>query len=103
MPENVPQIKFDPHGKKLVVITYDPSGTRFRGATGGPDEGEFTFVAERTGKYRVEVAASDKTVAGASTITTEKIVTLAARLVPAKPLRESPRIRYCARANMFRS
>jgi enterochelin esterase-like enzyme len=87
------QIKFDPRGKELVVITYDPSGTRFRGATGGPDEGEFTFVAEGTGKYQVEVAASDKTVAGAFTITLEKIVTLAARLVPAKPLRESPRIK----------
>jgi hypothetical protein len=54
------QIKFDPRGKELVVITYDPSGNRFRGATVGPDEGEFTFIAERASKYRIEVAAVDK-------------------------------------------
>ncbi len=87
------EIKFDPRGKELVVITYDPSGARFRGARGGPAAGEFTFGAERTGNYRVEVAASDKTVSGTFTITLEKIVTLAARLVPAKPMRESPRIK----------
>ena len=50
-------------------------------------------MAERPGTYRVEVAARNESVAGAFTITLEKIVTLSARLAPPKPLPESPRIR----------
>ena len=76
-----------------MVIAYDSSGSKFRGTTLGPDEGKFNFVADRPGTYRVEVAASDKTVAGAFTITLEKVVTLTARLAPPKPLHESPRIK----------
>jgi len=87
------QINFDPHGKELVVIAYDPSGRKFRGTALGPDTGTFDFVAERPGTYRIEVAARDKTIEGAYTITLEKVVTLSARLAPPKPLHESPRIR----------
>ena len=87
------QIGFDPRGKELVVITYDPSGNRSRGATLGPDEGKFNFVADRPGTYRVEVAAFHKTIEGAYTITLVKVVTLTARLAPAKPVHESPRIK----------
>jgi hypothetical protein len=54
------QINFDPRGKELVVIAYDPSGSKFRGTMLGPDADKFNFVADRPGKYRVEVAASDK-------------------------------------------
>ncbi len=86
------QINLDPRGKELVVIAYDPSGSKFRRTTLGPNEGKFNFVANRPGTYRVEVAASDKTVAGAFAITLEKVVTLTARLAP-KPLHESPRIK----------
>lgn len=87
------QIKLDPRGKELVVIAYDPSGSKFRGTRFGPDEGKFNFVADRPGTYRVEVAVSDKTVAGAFTITLEKVVTLTSRLAPPKALHESPRIK----------
>jgi enterochelin esterase-like enzyme len=87
------QIDFDPRGKQLVVIAYDPSGSKFRGTTLGPDADKFNFVADRPGTYRVEVAGSNETVAGAFTITLEKIVTLSARLAPPKPLHESPRIK----------
>jgi enterochelin esterase-like enzyme len=87
------QINFDPRGKELVVIAYDPSGSKFRGATLGPDADKFNFVADRPGTYRLEIAASDKTIGGAFTITLEKVVTLTARLAPPKPLHESPRIK----------
>jgi len=87
------QIKLEPHGIELVVITYDPSGSKFRGAKLGPDEGNFNFVAEQRGVYRLEVVASDKTKEGTCMITLEKIVTLAARLAPPKPVYESPRIK----------
>jgi enterochelin esterase-like enzyme len=86
------QIKLDPRGKELVIISYDPSGSRFRGGELGPDEDRFNFIAERAGRYRVEVAGKDKTVEGAFAITLEKIVTLQARLAPLKPAFESPRI-----------
>src|SRR5271165_3550201 len=87
------QINFDPHGKELIAITYDPSGNRFRGARLGPDPDRFDFFVERTGTYRIEVAARDKTVAGAFTITLEKVVGLTARLAFARPARESSRIK----------
>ena len=87
------QINLDPHGKELVVIAYDPSGSEFRGVTLGPNEGKLNFVVERPGTYRVEVAASDKTVGGTFSITLEKVVTLTARLAPPKPVYESPRIK----------
>jgi enterochelin esterase family protein len=87
------QIKLDSHGKELVVITYDPSGDRFRGTALGPGGGNFNFVAERSGAYRVDVSAKDKTVEAAYTITLVKVVTLAARLAPPKPVYESPRIK----------
>lgn len=87
------QIHFDPHGKEIVVIIYDSSGSKFRGTTLGPNAGAFNFVAERPGTYRVEVTARRESAAGAVTITLEKVVTLSARLAPTKPLHESPRIR----------
>jgi len=87
------QIKFDPSGKEVVVIAYDPSGSKYRGTTLGPDEGKFNFVADRSGTYRVTVAALDKTIEGAYTMTLEKVVTLSARLSAVKPVQESPRIK----------
>jgi len=87
------QIKLDPHGKELVVITYDPSGDKFRGTALGPDEGKFNFVADRPGTYRVGVSAKDKTVEATYTITLDKVVTLTARLAPPKPVYESPRMK----------
>src|SRR5271157_4558340 len=86
------QIKLDPRGKELAVITYDPAGGRFRGAKIGPKEDRFNFVADRSGTYRLEVVATDKTIEGAYAITLERIVTLQARLAPLKPAYESPRI-----------
>ncbi len=87
------QINLDPRGIQLVVIVYDPSGSKFRGTALGPNADTFNFVAERPGTYRLEVAARSKSVAGAFTIRLEKLVTLSARLAPPKPLHESPRIR----------
>jgi len=87
------QIKFERYGTELVVITYDPSGSKSRGAKLGPDEGNVSFVAEQGGVYRLEVAASDKTKEGVFTITLEKVVTLADRLTPPRPDYKSPRIK----------
>jgi enterochelin esterase-like enzyme len=88
------QINLDPRGIQLVVIVYDSSGSKFRGTTLGPNADTFNFVAERPGTYRVEVAGRNESVAGAFTITLEKVVTLSARLASPKPLHESPRIRH---------
>jgi enterochelin esterase-like enzyme len=87
------QINVDPRGKELVLIIYDPSGRKFRGTALGPNTEGFNFAAERPGTYRVEVAACNESVAGAFTITLEKVVTLSARLAPPKPVHESPRIK----------
>ena len=87
------QISLDPRGKELVVVAYDPAGKRFRGATLGPDPDQFAFIGDGAGRYRVEVAAEDKTVEAAFTITLDKVVPLAVRLAPLKPLYESPRIK----------
>jgi len=87
------QIGVNPRGLALVVKTYDPSGNPFRGAELGPQEDKLNFVTEVAGAYRVEVAAVDKRATGTYTIALEKVVTLAARLTPPKPLVESQRIR----------
>jgi len=86
------QIGVNPRGLALVVKTYDPSGKPFRGAELGPQEDKLNFVAEASGSYRLEVAAVDKRATGPYTIALEKVVTLAARLAPPKPVAESPRI-----------
>ncbi len=86
------QIGVNPRGLTLVVKTYDPSGKPFRGAEIGPQEGKLNLVAEGPGAYRVEVSAVDKRATGSYTITLEKVVTLAARLAPPRPVVESPRI-----------
>jgi len=86
------QIGVNPRGLALVVKTYDPSGKPFRGAELGPQEEKLNFVAEVPGAYRVEVAAVDKHAMGPYTIALEKVVTLAARLEPPKPVAESQRI-----------
>jgi len=70
----------------LVVKTYDPSGKPFRGAELGPQEGKLNLVAEVSGAFRVEVAAVDTLATGPFTIALEKVVTLAARLAPPKPV-----------------
>ena len=86
------QIKCNPRGKDLAVTIYDPFSRKFRGGMIGPEEGNFDFVVDLAGKYRLEIASSDKTIEGAYTITLEKIVSLQARLRPLKPKYESPRV-----------
>ena len=86
------QIGVNPRGQALVVKTYDPSGKPFSGAELGPAEDRLNLVAEGPGAYRVEVAAKDKRASGTYTIALEKVVTLAARLAPLKPVVESQRI-----------
>ncbi|MGC2369565.1 MAG: hypothetical protein WA474_10915 [Candidatus Sulfotelmatobacter sp.] len=87
------RIKVDPRGKQISLIAYDPSDRRYRGTTFGPDEGKFNFIAESAGRYRVEVAAVDKTVTGAYTITLEKVVSLPVRLALTKPEESTDRQR----------
>jgi hypothetical protein len=86
------QIGVNPRGQALVVKTYDPSGKPFRGAELGPAEDKLNLVAEGPGAYRVEIAAKDKRASGTYTIALEKVVTLAARLAPLKPVVENQRI-----------
>jgi len=86
------QIGVNPRGQTLIVKTYDPSGKPFRGAYLGPEEDKLNLVAEAPGSYRVEVAPADKRATGTYTIALEKVVTLAARLAPPKPVVESKRI-----------
>jgi enterochelin esterase-like enzyme len=86
------EIKVDPRGKELTLITYDPSGTKCRGAKLGRGEGNFDFIVDRPGKYRLEVASSDNDINGSYAITLKKIVSLRARLAPLKPAYESLRI-----------
>jgi enterochelin esterase-like enzyme len=87
------QIAVNPRGQAFVVKTYRPSGKPFRGTEIGPQEGELNLVAEGAGVYRVEVSAADKHATGTYTIALKKVVTLAARLAPPKPVVESERIR----------
>jgi enterochelin esterase family protein len=87
------QIGVNPRGRTLIVKTYDPSGQPFRGAELGPEEDKLNLVAEVSGAYRVEVAAKDERASGTYTIALEKVVTLAARLAPPKPVVESQRIK----------
>jgi len=86
------QIGVNPRGSALVVKTYDPSGKPFRGAQLGPQEDKLDLVAEASGRYCVEVSAVDKRASGTYTIALEKVVALAARLEPPKPVAVSPRI-----------
>ena len=86
------QIGVNPRGQAFVIKTYDPSGEPFRGAELGPEEDKLNLVAEVPGAYRVEVAAKDKRARATYTIALEKVVTLAARLAPLKPVVESQRI-----------
>ena len=86
------QIRVNPRGRVLVIKSYDPSGKPFRGAELGPQEDKLNFVTEASGTYRVEVAAADKHATGTYTIALERVVALAARLAPPKPVAESRRI-----------
>jgi len=86
------QIAVNPRGQTLIIKTYDPVGKPFRGAELGPQEDRFSFVAEASGSYRVEVSAVNKSATGTYTISLQKVVPLAARLEPPKPVVESPRI-----------
>lgn len=86
------QIAVNPHGQKLILKTYTPSGKPFRGTQIGPQEGKLDLVVEASGHYRVEVAAVDRRATGSFTIVLANLVTLAARLAPPKPVVESPRI-----------
>ena len=86
------QIAVNPRGQALILKTYDPSGKPFRGIQLGPAEGNLNLVAEIPGAYHVEVAGQDPRASGTYTIALEKVVTLAARLAPLKPVAESQRI-----------
>ena len=86
------QIAVDPRGRALLVKTYDPLGRLFRGGIVGPREERLSLVAEASGNYRVEVGSLDKSINGTFTISLERVVTLAARLEPPKPVVESGRI-----------
>lgn len=87
------ELSVEPRGNELSIITYDPDGARFRAALIGPDSGTFTFIADHSGKYRVEVAMIAKAVVVDYTITLAKTVTLAARLVSSNHVDRSPRIK----------
>jgi enterochelin esterase family protein len=95
------QIGVNPRGQAFVIKTYNPLGQPFRGAELGPEEDKLNLVAEAPGAYRVEVAAKDKRASGTYTIALEKVVTLAARLAPLKPVVESQRI-HALRASVER-
>lgn len=86
------QIGVNPRGQAIIVKAFAPSGKPFRGAELGPQEDKLNLVAEDPGAYRVEVAAKDNRASGTYTIALEKLVTLAARLSPPKPVVESQRI-----------
>ena len=86
------QLAVNPRGLALIVKTYDPSGAPFRGAELGPTEDKLNLVAEIAGTYRVEVAGKKPRASGTYSIALEKLVTLAARLAPLKPVVESPRM-----------
>jgi len=96
------QIAVIPRGQVLIVKTYNPSGQPFRGADLGPAEDKLNLVAEAPGVYRVEVAAKDKRANCTYTIALVKLVTLADRLAPPKPVVESPRMQ-ALRASVERS
>lgn len=86
------QIGVKPRSQVLVVKTYSPMGQLFRGTEIGPQDGNLYMVSESAGLYRVEVAGKDKGASGTFTIGLEKVVTLATRLAPLKPVVESQRI-----------
>ncbi len=87
------EVSLDPRGKELIVLAFDPTGSKCRGAKLGPGEGKFAFIADRTGPYRIDVAATDKSIKGPFTITLEKVLSLSVRLASSKPILESPRIK----------
>ena len=86
------RIAVNPHEHTLIVKTYTPSGKPFRVARIGPQTGALDLVTEAAGDFRIEVSAADKRAKATFTIALEKVVTLAARLAPPKPVVESPRI-----------
>ncbi|HWR13523.1 MAG TPA: alpha/beta hydrolase-fold protein [Terriglobales bacterium] len=86
------QLALNPRGQVLIGRTYDPSGRLFRGATMGPAEGKFNLVANVPGTYRVDIAGKNPRATGTYSIALAKVVTLAARLAPLKPVVESLRI-----------
>lgn len=86
------RIGVDPRGQMLVVKTYAPPDRPFRGAKLGPRKDKLNLVAEASGAYRVEVATENRDATGTFTIVLERVVSLAVRLSPLKPLVESPRI-----------
>jgi enterochelin esterase-like enzyme len=87
------QISLDPRAKELILLAFAPSGTKCRGAKLGPGPGQFTFIADRPGSYRIDVSAADKSTKGPFTISLEKVLSLSVRLATSKPILESPRIK----------
>ena len=94
-------LAFNPRGQILVVKTCDPSGKPFRGAELGPQQDKLALVAQAPGAYRVEVAAKDPRASATFSISLERLVPLAERLAPPKPVVESPRI-HALRASLQR-
>jgi enterochelin esterase-like enzyme len=89
------ELKLDPHGTEVVVLTYGPAGAKVRGAKLGPEQDTFDFIAEAAGQYRLEIALdeSDNAKQGTCAVTLIKSVSLADRLAPPAAKLESPRIK----------
>lgn len=86
------QIAVNSPGQVLILRTYDPSGKPFRGAELGSPADKLNLVAEAPGAHRIEVTAKDPGASSKYTIAVERVVTLAERLAPLKPVVESPRM-----------
>lgn len=86
----------DLHNTELVIMVYDPAGSKFRAFRLDEDYGkQIRFIAEAAGTYRLEVASQEKSKAGNFTITLSKLVSLEERLSTAPPAEsyESAKIR----------
>lgn len=85
------EISVKQNGGGLIAIAYGPSGKKIRGFRLNGD-GEVHFIAETTGRYRLDVGPDEKTKEGTYSIEIRKIITLANRQGP--PLEyESPTIK----------
>jgi enterochelin esterase-like enzyme len=81
------------HGTRLLLTIYDPSGNKARGfGFGGPGR-SIAFVAESSGKYRLEVSLGPGATDGPYTFTLTRIVSWDdSKQIAAKEKYQSPRI-----------
>lgn len=85
------EISVKQNGGGLIAIAYGPSAKKIRGFRLNGN-GEVHFIAETTGRYRLDVGPDEKTKEGTYSIEIRKIITLADRQSP--PLEyESPTIK----------